>query len=228
MAIRGVIFDFNGTLLWDGEKNEASWRAFALRHAGRTITDEEFLDLHGRPNREWIGFLLGYIPADPADGLALAEEKEVIYRQMCLNDREGFCLAPGAPQLLDELVARGIPHGIATSAEIENVDFYFRHLGLQRWFERRWVIYNDHSLPGKPNPDFYQAAARAIGLESAECAVVEDAPIGVLAAHNAGVGRIVGIAPEGSRLLRNNPYIDLLVEDFTGAQRWLDALRTDA
>src|SRR5699024_358920 len=58
MAIRGVIFDFNGTLFWDGDKNEAAWRAFALRHAGRTITDQEFLDLHGRPNREFIGFLL--------------------------------------------------------------------------------------------------------------------------------------------------------------------------
>ncbi|HIS01658.1 MAG TPA: HAD family phosphatase [Candidatus Excrementavichristensenella intestinipullorum] len=225
MAIRGVIFDFNGTLFWDGDKNEAAWRAFALRHAGRTITDQEFLDLHGRPNREFIGFLLGYIPADPADVLALAEEKEEIYREMCLRDPQGFCLAPGAGALLRELQSRHIPHGIATSAEIGNVDFYFQHMGLSRYFERRCVVFNDHSRPGKPHPDFYQAAAQAIGLPPQECAVVEDAPIGVLAAHNAGVGRVVGIVPPGTRLLRDNPYVDVWVQDFTQAQRWLDALK---
>lgn len=224
MAIEGVIFDFNGTLFWDGDKNEAAWRAFALRHAGRTITDEQFLDLHGRPNREWIAFLLGYMPTDPADVLALAEEKEVIYRKMCLDDPTGFCLAPGAQALLAQLVEKGIPHGIATSAEIDNVNFYFEHMGLDRYFDRKWVVYNDHSLPGKPKPDFYQAAARAIGLAPEQCAVVEDAPIGVLAAHNAGVGRVVGIVPPGSRLLEGDPYVDLLVSDFTGADRWLDAL----
>ena len=73
MAIRGVIFDFNGTLFWDGDKNEAAWRAFALRHAGRTITDQEFLDLHGRPNREFIGFLLGY--KDGEITLQIGDEK---------------------------------------------------------------------------------------------------------------------------------------------------------
>ncbi len=224
MAIRGVIFDFNGTLFWDGDKNEAAWRAFALRHAGRTITDQEFLDLHGRPNREFIGFLLGYIPADPADVLALAEEKEAIYREMCLQDTRGFCLAPGAAALLERLTGQGIPHGIATSAEIGNVDFYFRHMDLDRYFRREWVIYNDHSRPGKPHPDFYQAAARAIHVPPQECAVVEDAPIGVLAAHNAGIGRVVGIVPPGSRLLEGNPYVDVWVEDFTRAERWLDAL----
>lgn len=225
MAIRGVIFDFNGTLFWDGDKNEAAWRAFAMRHAGRTITDTEFLDLHGRPNREFIGFLLGYIPADPADVLALAEEKEAIYREMCLSDPQGFCLAPGAPALLEQLAERGIPHGIATSAEIGNIDFYFQHMDLERYFQREWVVYNDHSRPGKPHPDFYQAAARAIHLPPQECAVVEDAPIGVLAAHNAGIGRVVGIVPPGSHLLEGNPYVDFWVEDFTQAQRWLDPLR---
>ena len=98
-------------------------------------------------------------------------------------------------------------------------------MGLSRYFERRCVVFNDHSRPGKPHPDFYQAAAQAIGLPPQECAVVEDAPIGVLAAHNAGVGRVVGIVPPGTRLLRDNPYVDVWVQDFTQAQRWLDALK---
>jgi sugar-phosphatase len=40
---------------------------------------------------------------------------------------------------------------------------------------------------GKPDPEPYRRAAAALGVPEAECVVVEDAPMGVLAAKRAGM-----------------------------------------
>ena len=45
----GVIFDFNGTMFFDEEFQEISWRRFIKDIIGRRITDEEFQEhVHGR------------------------------------------------------------------------------------------------------------------------------------------------------------------------------------
>jgi beta-phosphoglucomutase-like phosphatase (HAD superfamily) len=46
---------------------------------------------------------------------------------------------------------------------------------------------------GKPDPLIFQVAARELGLPPAACFVVEDAPVGVLAARRAGMAA-VGVA----------------------------------
>jgi len=40
---------------------------------------------------------------------------------------------------------------------------------------------------GKPDPEGYLAAAKALGVAAASCIVVEDAPVGVEAARRAGM-----------------------------------------
>ncbi len=49
MNIKGVIFDFNGTMFYDGEFQETSWRRYLQRKIGRKVTDDEFQEyVHGR------------------------------------------------------------------------------------------------------------------------------------------------------------------------------------
>jgi HAD superfamily hydrolase (TIGR01509 family) len=54
------------------------------------------------------------------------------------------------------------------------------------------VAERDH-LRGKPAPDTYQAAARALGLEPARAAVFEDALAGVESGHAGSFGFVVGV-----------------------------------
>lgn len=42
--------------------------------------------------------------------------------------------------------------------------FFIRSFGLERWFDPEKIVYDDGTLPGKPNPDIYLKAARTIGL----------------------------------------------------------------
>lgn len=190
-----VIFDFNGVLFWDNALHEEAWRQYSRRVRGVALSDREMVEhVHGLVNRDIFAYLLGEAPA--AEQLArLAEEKEAIYRRLCLAAEGVFQLSPGAEALLDYLAARHIPHAIATSSAWPNVAFYVEHLGLGRWFAPERIIYDRGEYPGKPAPHIYREAAGRLGLPPGDCVVVEDSLAGIAAAHAAGIGYIVALGP---------------------------------
>lgn len=64
---------------------------------------------------------------------------------------------------------------------------------MERWFALDKIIYNDGTIKGKPAPDFYLKAAKALQLNTQDCLVFEDAISGIQAAYNANIGKIVAI-----------------------------------
>lgn len=218
----GVIFDFNGVLFWDNPLHEEAWRQYSARLRGRPLSDQEMAEqVHGRVNRDIFTYVLGRPPAD--DQLArLIEDKEIIYRRLCLEAGEAFRLSPGAVELLDYLTAQSIPRAIATSSPPVNVAFYVEHLGLGCWFPPPWIIYDRGHYPGKPAPHIYLEAAGALGLPPAACVVVEDSLAGIAAARAAGVGRIVALGPaERHAELAALPGVDEVVVDLSRFPRQL-------
>ncbi len=195
MAFLGMIFDLNGVLWWDGPLQEQSWRQFSARVRGWSLSDEELaVHVHGRNNRHTLEYLTGR-PVEGQELEQLAEEKEVIYRQLCLAQGAAFALSPGAMELLDFLVAHDIPRTIATASGWENVGFFVQHLNLDHWFEPARIVYDDGTRAGKPAPDIYLAAAGVLGLDPAQCVVVEDSRSGLEAARAAGIGYLVALGP---------------------------------
>lgn len=214
MTFDGIIFDFNGVLLWDSPWQEAAWQAFAaeIRPERPFTPDEMAIHVHGRPNRHTIEFLLGR--ALSADELAACvQRKEALYRAICLRHPDQFRLSPGAESLLDCLVARAIPHTIATASGRGNLDFFIHHLQLARWFDLAQIVYDDGRLPGKPAPDVYLEAARRLGLPPARCVVVEDAVSGLQAAAAAGIGHLIALGPPTAQAkLAALPGVQTVVE----------------
>jgi HAD superfamily hydrolase (TIGR01509 family) len=192
---RGVIFDFNGVLLWDTRLQEQAWAQFALTLRPELFGPEEMrTHMHGRPNRAVLEHLAGRA-LTLEETARLTDAKEAHYRELCLAQGDAFALSPGACELLNWLVAQGVPCAIATSSERTNVAFFTRHLGLEAWFATQQIVYDDGSLPGKPAPDIYLRAAARLGLPPEGCIVVEDAPSGIAAAHAAGIGHIIAVGP---------------------------------
>jgi beta-phosphoglucomutase len=194
--LHGIIFDFNGVLLWDSHLHERAWQAFALEKRGRPFTAEELKNhMHGRTNAEILGYLYGR-PVAGAELAQYVEEKESAYQQMCLQAGDEFQLSPGAVELLDWLQTAEIPHTIATSSDKGNVDFFWQHLDLARWFAYDRLVYDDGSIPGKPAPHMYLRAAAQLALPPARCIVVEDSISGIQAAAAAGMGCVVALGVE--------------------------------
>ena len=195
--MKGIVFDFNGTLLWDAKLHEKAWSTMAEKYIGRSLNEEEMIaNMHGRTNDKILEWLLGRKPREN-EIIQMSDEKERIYRDMCTALAEKFTLAPGATQLLDELVKNNFPRAIATSSAIDNLNFYLEKLHLNKWFEPSCIIYDQGLFPGKPAPDIYLHAFKAIGIEPSQCAVVEDAIPGIQSALAAGAGEVFVINEKG-------------------------------
>lgn len=223
MKYKGVIFDFNGTLLWDSEKHLEAWREFSKRIRDHAFTDEEMRDyMFGRTNEDIIAYLIGRKP-EPELVEKLGKEKEAVYREMCRKDTENFHLAPYAVEFLNFLKENNIKRTIATMSEIENVEFFIKELNLANWFDIENIVYADGTIPGKPAPDIYLLAAKKLGLKPSECIVIEDAVSGIDAARAAGIGKIVAIASmEPVELYEKMPDVSMIIKDFHNIDAILD------
>lgn len=217
---KGLIFDFNGVLWWDTELQELAWKEYSAKLRGTPFTDEEMsIHVHGRNNKYTLEMLTGKILT--GDELEkLVQGKESTYRELCLQQGDNFRLSPGAVELLDWLTEKMIPHTIATASEATNVKFFFENLNLNKWFDFEKIVYDDGTLPGKPDPMIYMRAAENINLATEECVVVEDAKSGIAAAHNAKIGKIIGLGPETKHeMLMALPGVSEVIQDFTQFKR---------
>jgi beta-phosphoglucomutase-like phosphatase (HAD superfamily) len=104
---------------------------------------------------------------------------------------------PGAPELLAECVAAGVPCVLVTMSWRPLADAL-----LAAAPEGSFVasITGDEVRKGKPDPEPYLAAAAALGLDPADCVAIEDSPTGVASALAAGcatlgVPHVVPVAP---------------------------------
>ncbi len=191
----GLIFDFNGVLFWDDHLQRQSWRKFASQLRAEPLSDEEIdIHIHGRNGQYTLEYLLGH-EINSRQAEEWLEQKETIYRNMCLALETKFKLSPGAIILLDDLVTKHIPHTIATASAQNNVDFFFQELQLSNWFDHAQVAFDDGQIAGKPAPDLYLRAAQFLDLDPAQCVVVEDSTSGIQAAQNAGIGHIIALGP---------------------------------
>ena len=214
--MKGIIFDFNGTLFWDSQLHYDAWRSFSEKLRGYPFTDDEMRKyMFGRTNKDIIEYCTGKTPSDDTVR-RLAYEKESLYREQCLMDKEHFKLAPGAVEFLDWLVENNIPRTIATMSEWQNVEFYIKEFKLERWFDLDKIVYSNGKIKGKPDPEIYQIACSNLNLNPKDCIVIEDALSGLEAAYNANVGKIIAIASlESHSLYEPLSYVYQIIDDFS-------------
>lgn len=193
MKVEGVIFDFNGVLLWDTALHEKAWQQFASKILNRPLTDAEIHEhIHGRNNRHTLEYVLGR-ELDAEEVARYTKVKELIYQNLAIAEKDSYTLSPGATDLLSYLRQQQIPYTIATASPELNLDFYFKMLGLDAWFDRDLIIYDDGTRPGKPDPAFFLAAAAKIGVSFGQCALIEDSYSGLMAAYHGCAGEIIAL-----------------------------------
>jgi beta-phosphoglucomutase len=186
----GIVFDFNGTMFRDNEFHIRAWMEFAARYGFRMTRDDYLDEFIGKTSAKALELLLE-IPLDSENLHQLYEEKEAIYRALCLEDPQNFVLAPGLVQLLDVLADASVPMAIATASTLPNVEFFIDQFKLLRWFKLEHIVYDNGQIANKPAPDIYLLAAERLGLPAGELVVVEDSPTGAAAAQGAGAGCLV-------------------------------------
>ena len=217
--MKGVIFDFNGTLFWDTPLHEMAWGALAKELRGTEFTEEENQKLTGSTNRLITEYCLDRKVSDEEQAV-ISERKEVVYREMCLKNPDIMKFAPGAVELFEFLNEHKIPMTIATSSEWLNVKFFIDNFNLGKWFDVSKIVFDQGKYPGKPFPDMYLHAAEVIGVDPKDCIVFEDAKAGIEAAYRANVGRIYAInAKERKEEYSKLPGVTACLKDFNEFDR---------
>ncbi|MGI6608612.1 MAG: HAD family hydrolase [Erysipelotrichaceae bacterium] len=216
-----VIFDFNGTIIFDKTIVEESWQHFIYKHTGIRYSVEQLSPyVHGfNPDVTIKQFLKDDF--GPKQMQQLVDEKETIYRTLCVkHENDVYRLADGIESFFDELKKRKVAFTIATAAPKSNVDFFYQSLKLDRWFKKDETVFSDQSFPGKPNPEIYLRAAGKIGSDIRECTIFEDAESGIKAAANAKAKTIVGVTSLLNKEQLLKAGADVIINDY----RDLDSL----
>lgn len=178
---RGAVFDLDGTLVDNMRFHVDAWVHFGSS-LGVAITKERVeRDFAGKRNEEILRSLVARaLSIDEIE--RMAAEKEEVYRR--LYDPH---VAPidGLVPFLEALRARGVAIAIATSAPARNRAWLLDRLGLAGSFDR--VVGPEAVARGKPFPDIFLEAARALGIAPETCVAFEDAVNGVASAASAGM-----------------------------------------
>jgi beta-phosphoglucomutase len=125
----------------------------------------------------------------------------------------------GAVELIDALAAAGFRLAVGSSGPPENVALTLERLARAARFGA--LVTGRDVTRGKPDPQVFLIAAERLGATPARCIVVEDAPVGVAAAHAAGMASVALVGTVAAERLAG---ADLVVRSL----RELDAPRLAA
>jgi beta-phosphoglucomutase family hydrolase len=178
--IRAVLFDLDGLMVDSEPHSIASWQA-VLAKRGVQFDQAALNSVLGQRVIETAEFAIRLFSL-PDQSEALAREKsEYQIAQLNGNVRA----MPGLVELLDFVDQLGLKKAVASSGLRRYIDAVLAGIQLHDRFSV--IISADDVVNGKPAPDVFLAAARALDVEPHHCLVLEDAPAGVQAARAAGM-----------------------------------------
>lgn len=164
-----VLFDLDGTLVDSTPAVTRSWLTWARAEA---VDSTRLRGFHGHPAAQIVAALVA--PERVAAATRRIDALE-------LADTDGVVALPGAVDALAALHPRR--HAIVTSCSRALAGVRIAAAGLPR---PGVVVTVDDVERGKPAPDPYLLGARRLGVDPADCLVVEDAPGGLASARAAG------------------------------------------
>jgi len=179
-----VIFDMDGVLVDSYQAHWQSWH-FMADELGKGLTEEQFVSTFGRTSREIIAEHWGENALAPDEIAEFDRRKEALYREIVARN---FPAMDGARELLRDLHAAGFRLAVGSSGPPENVALAVERLAATEYFDV--LVTGQDVSRGKPDPQVFLVAARRLGVAPAQCAVIEDAPVGITAANAAGMASI--------------------------------------
>lgn len=177
--MKAFIFDLDGVIVFTDRFHYQAWKKIADQMG--IYFDEEINNrLRGVSRMDSLDIILERYEGEPLSQErkeALADEKNTFYRSL-LENMTPADVAQEVRNTLDELRHRGYKLSLGSSSK--NAKFILERVGLLDAFDA--ISDGTNISKSKPDPEVFLKGAEFLGVEPAECVVVEDALAGIDAA----------------------------------------------
>jgi len=208
-----VIFDMDGVLV-DTEPVICEAAILGLKEYGVTAIPDDFKPFIGAGEDRFIGGVA------QKHGLVYKPEmKHRVYEIYLEIVKDKIKVFEGVHDLLKLLNEKRVPMALGSSADRIKVDANLKSAGIP--MELFTVIISAENVKDKkPAPEVFLKSAQEMGINPADCVVVEDAVNGIAAARAAGM-KCIAVASTFSKeqLLIANP--DYICNDIPDVQQKL-------
>ena len=183
MKYKAILFDMDGVLI------ESEWLMRdagiqALADYGVQAQHEDFLEFTGMGEDRFVGGV-----AEKHGLTYVTAMKELAYDYYGQRVMAESHVPTGVKEMLHTLHARGLKLAVCSAADLRKVKYNIRAIGVDESIFTALVTGSDVERK-KPFPDIYLEGARQVGMEPADCLVIEDALSGIQAAHAAGMDAV--------------------------------------
>lgn len=175
-----VLWDLDGVIADSSTYHFAAWQD-TFAKIGIDFPWENFVKLFGTRN----DFIIRHVMRDKAHEeniKTIVKEKETNFRKRIMGNVKPL---PGAIKLLEIIKKGNFKMGLVTSAPKENIDLLLGELGIGEYFN--CIVSGREVTESKPSPQIFLLASEKCGTEPNDCIVIEDSPLGVKAAKDAGM-----------------------------------------
>ncbi|MBR0432586.1 MAG: HAD-IA family hydrolase [Bacteroidaceae bacterium] len=185
--LKAFLFDMDGVLFDSMPGHAVAW-VKAVERYGLSMTAEEVYMNEGRTGAGTINALAqrtwGRDATESEIKEIYAAKSEEFNRYF---EQQGEApVMPGVTDVLNKVRARGFMRVIVTgSGQLSLLDNLNRHFPGQ--FSRELMVTAFDVKRGKPDPEPYLMGLQKAHLRADEAVVIENAPLGVQAAHAAGI-----------------------------------------
>lgn len=210
MTIKGLIFDFDGTILETEMPEYESWRKIYSNY-GEQLSIETFSKCLGASYREFdLVANLENILGRPLNREEMLAEQE----KLALEKIYSIPPMPGVLDMLNQAKKYELKVGLASSSPRKWVEGHLSRLNLLSYFDCIYTM--DDVDKVKPDPQLFIRTLKHLNLHPDEAIVLEDSPNGVIAAQAAGCFCIA--IPNGISAHLNLDHANLVIsslEDVT-------------
>lgn len=184
--VSGIIFDMDGVLIDSERQSNEGW----LWAAGQLGVDMPMWlidSFKGAPAELCCKFFDDYYKGVIDYWEAKELRTQHVYK---IRETEGIPVKKGVKDIFEYIRNNGLKCAVATSTRRESAEKTLHEIGVWDYLDA--VVYGDEVEHGKPEPDIFLRAAKAIGINPSEAVVVEDSINGIKAGYAAGM-RVVHI-----------------------------------
>ena len=181
--MKAIIFDLDGVIISTDEQHYQGWKALAdrLEIPFDREVNNRFRGVSRMACMDIIEEISGRTFTQE-EKVAHATWKNDYYRSL-LAEMSTADLCGEVKSTLDALRAKGLKLAIGSSSK--NAKFILERIGLADYFDA--ISDGTNIARSKPDPEVFLKAAEFLGLDPADCLVVEDAVAGVEAARAGGM-----------------------------------------